>query len=94
MRAEPVVYFEDAGEQHDQRDVEGEAGGRACAVHRVDLVAIACDRGCGDTVEGVNVWWVEYMREDEQYRRNVLDDFIDETHVVDAGPGRAEGMLT
>lgn len=49
MRAEPVVYFEDAGEQHDQRDVQGEAGGRARAVHRVDLVAIAGYRGRGDT---------------------------------------------
>lgn len=45
--AEPVVDFKDAGDEHDEGDVEGEAGGAACAVHRVDLVAIAGYRaGC------------------------------------------------
>ena len=41
--AEPVVYFEDTGDEHNERDVEGEAGRAAGAVHAVDLVAIASD---------------------------------------------------
>lgn len=31
--AEPVVYFEDAGDEHDEGDVEREAGGAAGPVH-------------------------------------------------------------
>lgn len=47
MCAEPVVYFEDAGDEHDERNIEGEAGRAARAVHRVDLVAITGDgAGC------------------------------------------------
>lgn len=43
---EPVVDFEYAGDEHDERDVEGEACRAARAVHAVDLVAIAGYRAC------------------------------------------------
>lgn len=47
--AEPVVDFQDAGDEHDERNVEGEAGGAAGSVHAVDLVAIAGNRTRRDT---------------------------------------------
>lgn len=43
MGAEPVVDFQDASDEHDERDVEGEAGRAAGPMHAVDLVAIAGD---------------------------------------------------
>lgn len=80
MCAEPVVHFENTGNEHDERDVEREAGGRARAVHRVDLVAITgdgagCDAGgglvCGMCRAGVG---------EVQYRRYILHDVVDDAH--------------
>lgn len=53
LGAEPVVNLEDAGDQHNQGDIEREAGGAARAVHGVDLVAIAGDGAGCDAGEGV-----------------------------------------
>jgi hypothetical protein len=52
--AEPVEDFEDGGDEHYERDVEGEASGGARAVHRVDLVAIAGYGGEGDAAWSVS----------------------------------------
>jgi hypothetical protein len=58
--AEPVVDFQDAGDEHDERDVEGEAGRAAGSVHAVDLVAIAGDWTCcyaaGGALEAGKGW--------------------------------------
>ena len=51
--AEPVEYFEDAGDEHDEGDVEREAGGAARAVDAVDLVGIAGDGAGGDAGVGL-----------------------------------------
>lgn len=47
VRAEPVEAFQDGGEEHYERDVEGEARRGACTVDGVDLVRVGGD-GCGN----------------------------------------------
>jgi len=39
--SDPVEYLEDRGDQHDERDIEREAGGGAGTMDGVDLVSIA-----------------------------------------------------
>ena len=81
MCTEPVVYFEDAGDEHDERDVEGESGGGAGAVHRVDLVAIA-GYGAGRDTGLLSVWCLARWDGGEvQYWRDVLHDLINEAHL-------------
>ena len=72
--AEPVEDLEDAGDQHDEGDVEREAGRAARPVHRVDLVAIAGDGARGDAVACVSarVAQVARRRRSIQNGRNVL----------------------
>jgi len=79
--AEPVVDLQDAGDEHDERNVEGEAGGAAGSVHAVDLVAIAGD----GTRRDAGCW----LLETERLRRcgvvqdgcDVLHNGADEEHV-------------
>lgn len=81
VRAEPVEDFEHGGDEHDERNVEREAGGRARAVHRVDLVAIRGYGGHGDARRRARLaWWEKGWRRDVQYRRNVFDDLIEDPH--------------
>lgn len=47
---EPVEEFEDGSGEHYERDVEGEAGGGAGAVDRVDLVGVGGYRGADEAV--------------------------------------------
>ena len=82
--AKPIEDFENACNEHDERDIEGEAGGAARAVHRVDLIAIAGDgaRGdAGDTRLSAHATSNGKSRRDIQYWRNVLHDIIDKAHV-------------
>lgn len=39
----PIEDFENGGRKHDERDVEGKAGGGAGTVHGEDLVRVRCD---------------------------------------------------
>ena len=38
----PIEDFKDGGRQHDERDVEGKAGGGAGTIHGEDLVRVRC----------------------------------------------------
>jgi hypothetical protein len=87
VRAEPIVYFEYTGDEHNERDIEGETGGGARAVHRVDLVAIAgywrcCDAGNSKLV--CNYQDGDHI--DVQYRRDILHNLIEYAHLVYALP--------
>jgi hypothetical protein len=90
--AEPVEDFEDRGDEHDERDVEGEAGGRPRAVHAVDLVAIAGYGAGGDAGIGVSVGGGFVWCEGVQDGRDVRHNGADEEHlvVVCAVPVRSE----
>ena len=57
--AEPVEDLEDAGDEHNQGDIEGEAGRAAGAVDAVDLVGIAGDGARGDAV-GASVCTIDH----------------------------------
>lgn len=92
VRAEPVEHLEDAGDEHDERNVEREAGAAARAVHRVDLVAIAGDGAGGDAGGGLATTRVQWARRVEgggQNGRNVLHHDADEAaHGVQVQRGR------
>ena len=47
--SDPIEYFEDRGEKHDERDIEREAGGGSSTMDGVDLVGIAGDGRRDDT---------------------------------------------
>lgn len=82
--AEPVVHFKDAGDEHDERNIEGEAGRAAGAVHAVDLVAIAGDWAGRDAVNALVYWrqmWIRRARWGSvQDGCNVLHNGADEEH--------------
>ena len=76
-RARPIKDFQDTRRQHDERNIEGEAGRGAGAVDGGDLVGIGDDRGEDETVGYDQIsmlvgFWKEEVR-DAQERGEVGD---------------------